>query len=144
MKYRRMEAKDYARQHMKGIWAAALTSFAADFSIDAAGFQRNIRHWADDLGVDGVFIAGKQGEFFAMTLEERKRTFELAVEAAAGRAQTVLSCSDQNMDVVIELARHAQNIGADYIVVHAPVLHFLHAQEETLYEYYRHISEQVD
>ena len=144
MKYRRMEAKDYARQHMKGIWAAALTPFAADFSIDAAGFQRNIRHWADDLGVDGVFIAGKQGEFFAMTLEERKRTFELAVEAAAGRAQTVLSCSDQNMDVVIELARHAQNIGADYIVVHAPVLHFLHAQDETLYEYYRHISEQVD
>ena len=42
------------------------------------------------------------------------------------------------MDVVIELARHAQAIGADYIVVHAPVLHFLHKQDETLYQYYKH------
>ena len=32
------------------------------------------------------------------------------------------------MDVVIELARHAEAIGADYIVVHAPVLHFLKAR----------------
>ncbi len=58
--------------------------------------------------------------------------------------RTIMSCSDQNMDVVIELARHAKAIGADYIVVHAPVLHFLHEQDETLYEYYRHISEQVE
>ena len=29
MKYRRRDAKDYARAHMKGIWAAALTPFAA-------------------------------------------------------------------------------------------------------------------
>ena len=38
-----------------------------------------------------------------------------------------MSCSDQNLDTVIELAKHAQAIGADYIVVHAPVLHFLPA-----------------
>jgi 4-hydroxy-tetrahydrodipicolinate synthase len=29
-------------------------------------------------------------------------------------------------------------------VVHAPVLHFLHAQDETLFQYYKHISEQID
>ncbi len=48
------------------------------------------------------------------------------------------------MDVVLDLARHAKAIGSDYIVVHAPVLHFLHKQDETLYEYYRYISEQVE
>ena len=48
------------------------------------------------------------------------------------------------MDMVIELAKHAQAIGAPYIVVHAPVLHFLHKQDETLYQYYKTISEQVD
>ena len=57
---------------------------------------------------------------------------------------TIMSCSDQNMDVVIELARHAEAIGADYIVVHAPVLHFLSNQDDTLYDYYRHIGEQVN
>src|SRR6266540_3302961 len=97
MQYRRSEAKDYAREHFKGIWAAALTPF----------------------------------------------TPKLAVEELGGH-RTILSCSDQNLDVVVDLARHAQAIGADYIVVHAPVLHFLHEQDETLYEYYRTISEQVE
>jgi 4-hydroxy-tetrahydrodipicolinate synthase len=80
-----------------------------------------------------------------MSVPERKRTFEIAVEAAKTHGfQTIMSCSDQNMDVVIDLAKHAEAIGADYIVVHAPVLHFLKSQDQTLYEYYRYVGEQVN
>jgi 4-hydroxy-tetrahydrodipicolinate synthase len=145
MKYRRHDAKDYARAHLRGIWAAAMTPFRPDtLAIDEAGFVGNMRHWTRDLGIDGLFISGKQGEFASMSLAERKRTFDLAVEATAGAAGTILSCSDQNIDTVIELARHAQAIGADYIVVHAPLLYFFEAQDRTLVEYYRHIAEQVE
>src|SRR5437870_1900651 len=144
MKYRRNDAKDYARAHMTGIWAASLMPFSPDLSIDEAGWRRNLRHWVDELGIDGVFVSGKQGEFFSMSVAERKRTFEIAVDEIGARAGTIMSCSDQNMDVVVELAKHAQAVGADTIVVHAPVLHFLHQQDETLYQYYKAISEQVD
>jgi 4-hydroxy-tetrahydrodipicolinate synthase len=143
MKHARNEAKAYARQHLTGIWAAAQTPFKPDLSIDEAGLRANLRHWVDDLGIDGVFVSGKQGEFASMSLAERKRTFEIAVDEIGG-ARTILSCSDQNMDVVIELAKHAQAIGSSFIVVHAPMLHFLSAQDETLMAYYRAISEQVD
>jgi 4-hydroxy-tetrahydrodipicolinate synthase len=143
MNYSRKDAKAYARTHLSGIWAAAQTPFKPDLSIDEAGLRRNLRHWVDDLGVDGVFVSGKQGEFFSMSLAERKRTFEIAVDEIGG-ARTILSCSDQNLNTVIELARHAQAIGSDFIVVHAPVLHFLTAQDETLMAYYRAVSEQVD
>ncbi len=143
MKYRRGDAKAYAREHFRGIWAAALTPFTPDLAIDEAGLRKNLRHWTDDLGIDGVFVSGKQGEFFSMSVAERKRTFEIAVDEIGG-SRTILSCSDQNLDVVIDLAKHAQTIGADYIVVHAPVLHFLHKQDETLHQYYRTISEQVE
>ena len=144
MKYTKKDAKAHSRATMKGIWAAALMPFTPRLAIDEEGFRRNIDHWIDDLKIDGFFIAGKQGEFFSMSLDERKRSFDLAVEACAGRAQTIMSCSDQNMDVVIELARHAQKCGADYIVVHAPILHFFKAQDETLINYYRTIAEKVD
>lgn len=144
MKYAKKDAKAYARSHMKGIWAAALMPFRPDLSIDEEGFRSNVAHWTGELGIDGLFIAGKQGEFFSMSLDERKRSFELAVEACEGRGATIMSCSDQNMDVVIELARHAQKIGADYIVVHAPVLHFFKAQEETVLNYYKTIASKVD
>src|SRR6266849_5148818 len=116
MNYRRRDAKDYARQHFKGIWAAALTPFAPNLAVDEAGLRRNLRHWIDDLGIDGVFVCGKQGEFFSMSVAERKRSFDIAVEELGGH-RTILSCSDQNLDTVIDLAKHAQAIGADKILV---------------------------
>ncbi len=144
MKYAKKDAKAYSRGTMKGIWAAALTPFTQDLAVDEDGVRRNYDHWIEDLAIDGFFVAGKQGEFFSMSIEERKRSFELAVEACAGRAQTIMSCSDQNMDVVIDLAKHAQKAGADYIVVHAPILHFFKEQDQTLLNYYRRIADQVD
>ena len=150
MMYRRKDAKAWARQHMRGIWAAAATPFTpGDLRLDEAGLRRNIRHWLDDLGIDGLFVAGKQGEFFSMSLEERKRSMEIAVEEARrggprGPAQTVLSASDQNIDTVVELARFAQEIGGDYIVVHAPMLHFHDAHDACCLEYYRYIASKVD
>jgi 4-hydroxy-tetrahydrodipicolinate synthase len=145
MSYSRDAAKAHAFEHLTGVWAAALQPFAADLSLDEEGFRRNIRHWTTELGIDGLFVAGKQGEFFSMSLAERKRAFEIAVEETrAAGAQTIMSCSDQNLDVVIDLARHAQAIGADYIVVHAPVLHFVVDREEILLDYYRRVSEAVD
>lgn len=148
MQYTRDDAKAHARQHMRGIWAAALQPFRpGDLALDEQGTRANIRHWVEDLGIDGVFVAGKQGEFFAMSLAERKRSFELAVEAVSGTgtgAGTIMSCSDQNLETVIELARHAEAVGADYIVVHAPVLHFVTDRDEIVYQYYKTLSEAVD
>lgn len=144
MKYSRSDAKSYAMANMKGIWAAALMPFTEDLRIDEDGFRENVRHWTQDLGIEGLFITGKQGEFFSMTLEERKRSFDLAVEATGDHGQTIMSCSDQNMDVVLDLAHHAQDHGADYIVVHAPALHFSTEQDETLLDYYKTVSDSVD
>jgi 4-hydroxy-tetrahydrodipicolinate synthase len=140
--YTRQTAKDHARTHMRGIWAAAMTPFRPDLSVDEAGFRRNLRHWFHDLGIDGVFVAGKQGEFYALSLGERKRLCDIAVEEArAAKRQVIYSASDQNLDTVIELARHAEAAGADYIVVHAPVLHFVHDQADTLRAYYARIAD---
>ena len=144
MIFRRNEAKEWARENMRGIWAAALTPFTpGTLAIDEAAVRRNFRHWIEDLGIDGFFVAGKQGEFFAMSLEERKRIFEITLEETQGKAGAIMSCSDQNMDTVIELAKHAEKLGATSIVVHAPLLHFTHRQDETLYQYYKTIAEEV-
>ena len=53
------------------------------------------------------------------------------VARASGR-RTIMSVSDQNMDTVIDLAKHAEAVGADYLVVHAPVLHFVHDRDALL------------
>ncbi|AXI44779.1 dihydrodipicolinate synthase family protein [Sulfitobacter sp. SK012] len=144
MKYTKHNAKDYARENMTGIWAAALNPFNDDLSLDEVGLRSNIRHWIDDLKIQGLFVAGKQGEFFSMSLEERKRNFEIAVDECAGKVGVIVSVSDQNMDTALELAHHAQNCGADYIVLHAPVLSFVHDRGEVLYQYYKTFCDQLD
>jgi 4-hydroxy-tetrahydrodipicolinate synthase len=143
---RAAEAKDYAREKLTGIWCAALMPFRPeDHAVDEAGFRANLDHWFGALGIDGVFVSGKQGEFFSMSVPERKRSFEVAVDVAKRHgARTVMSASDQNMDTVIELAKHAEAVGADFVVVHAPVLHFIHDRDAILLEYYRHIASQVN
>ena len=144
MKYSKHEAKDYAREDMRGIWAAALNPFSADLTLDEAGFRSNIRHWIDDLEIKGLFVAGKQGEYWSMSLEERKRNMVVAVQECAGKAGTIMSISDQNMDIALELGRHAQACGADYVVVHAPVLSFCHDRSELLYQYYKRFCDELD
>ena len=144
MKYAKHDAKAYAREHMTGIWAAALNAFGDDLSLDEKGLRSNIRHWIDDLGIQGLFIAGKQGEFWAMSLEERMRNMTIAVEECAGGAGTIMSISDQNMDTALELGRHAQAIGADYVVVHAPMLSFCQERGELLYRYYKRFCDELD
>jgi 4-hydroxy-tetrahydrodipicolinate synthase len=145
LKYTKASAKAHARQHFKGIWAATHTPFLPDLSLDETGYRRNLDHWVHTLKLAGLFVSGKQGEFFSLSVAERKRSFELAVEQTRGTAcGVVTSCSDTNLDVVLDLARHSQKIGADYIVVHSPVLHFGADTDETIYEYYRHLSAQLD
>jgi 4-hydroxy-tetrahydrodipicolinate synthase len=129
---------------MRGIWAAALNPFNDDLSLNEVGLRTNIRHWIDDLEIQGLFIAGKQAEFFSMSLDERKRNFEIAVEECDGKAGVIVSVSDQNFDAVKELARHAQDCGADYIVVHAPILSFVHDRGEILYQYYKALCDILD
>lgn len=144
MNYSKLNAKAYAREHFRGVWAATLTPFDAKLRLDEDGMRANLDHWINQLKLGGLFVCGKQGEFFSMSLAERKRSFELAVAAAKGRCGIVTSCSDTNLDVVLELARHSQTVGADYIVVHSPVLHFGADTDDTIYEYYRHLSEELD
>lgn len=152
MKYKKSEAKEYAREHMVGVWAASLTPFDTSLKLDEKAYRDNLNHWINQLNLGGLFIAGKQAEFFSMSLAERKRLMELSVEVAndagnrngKGHCGIVTSCSDTNLDVVLDLAKHSQDIGADYVIVHSPVLHFGADTDETIYEYYRYLSEKID
>ena len=140
MTYRKSDAKAYAREVMKGLWGASLTPFTPDLRLDEAGFRANLRHWIRELGNGGVFVSGKQGEFFSLSLAERKRTFEIAVEEAGGRCGTIMSCSDANLDTTLDLIHHAEAVGADFVIVQNPILYFGAHTDATVYEYFRYLA----
>jgi 4-hydroxy-tetrahydrodipicolinate synthase len=152
LNYTKAQAKAYSREHFRGVWAATLTPFDRELRMDESALRDNLRHWISTLQLGGLFVGGKQAEFFSMSIAERKRLFAIAVEEAkaagtrngVGACGIITSCSDTNLDVVLDLARYSQEIGADYIVVHSPVFHFGADTDDQIYEYYRYLSEQLD
>src|SRR2546430_11570173 len=71
MRYDKRESKQYAHQHLRGIWAAVPTTFKENLDLDLEAFGHNVEHWVEKLQIDGLFVGGKQGEFFSMSIEER-------------------------------------------------------------------------
>lgn len=112
-----------ARQPMtavpRGLIHVPVTPFTPDNEIDLATFERVcdflLRHNAAALCVNLHL-----GESLNLTLDERKRLAECAVEVAAGRVPVIVHVSTPGTDQAIELARHAEESGADCVIAIAP------------------------
>jgi dihydrodipicolinate synthase/N-acetylneuraminate lyase len=71
-------------------------------------------------GVHGLVVGGSTGEFTTLTMQERKRLTELAVESAAGRAPVIAGVGALALPDALELAAHAATKGAAALLVVPP------------------------
>lgn len=142
MRYRRSEAKAYAREHMKGLWAAIPYPFTPDDELDEAGLRRNLRTMADDLKIDGVFCGGLVGEVWALTKEERKRGLEIVVDECRDAMQVIAHTGASSVKEAVELTLHAQAIGADYAIMINP--YPVTRTDEMAYRFFEYVDARVD
>lgn len=105
---------------LRGILAAVTTPFTSDAAdIDEA----TLRSQVDRLvaaGVHGLVPTGTTGEFTTLTPEEYRRVIELYVQGAAGRVPVVAGIGALSTQGAIDLAQHAENVGADAIMLVPP------------------------
>jgi 4-hydroxy-tetrahydrodipicolinate synthase len=117
MRYSAGEARDWVRASLSGYLTILYTPFDDDGALDEAGLRHNVRETLARPGVGGLSVHSLHQEFWALTLAERKRVTEIVLDEVAGRAPVVIGCSDPAAATVIELARHAQEAGADLVMV---------------------------
>ncbi|MBI3128905.1 MAG: dihydrodipicolinate synthase family protein [Candidatus Tectomicrobia bacterium] len=142
MKYRKSEAKEYAREALRGIWDSVGTPFTPEGKLDEAGIRRNMNHLIENLQVDGNYTSGNVAEFWSLSTAERKRAHEAYIEAAAGRIPMMAGVHDQSADTAVELARHAQDVGYDLVIILTP---FIAARNDAaVLEYMTYVSQRVD
>ena len=124
----------------RGIFAPMCTPFI-DGELD---LTRARRHASDlvDQGSHGILVAGSGGEFIAMSIEERKRLAEEVVEELGGRAPVNVCVATYNTGEAVELARHAEAIGADAMLVIAP--YFMRPHREAVRRHFSAIREATD
>jgi 4-hydroxy-tetrahydrodipicolinate synthase len=143
MRYRKSEAKEYAKKNMKGIWVASLTPFTPDYKIDEDGLKHNIRHCVD-IQIDGMFVNGLMGEGFHQTMAERKRVFKMAVEESKGKMAIMPYTSDPVLENVVDMTRYAEEIGADYAIIINPKFYFGALNDEGVFQYFKYVAERVN
>jgi 4-hydroxy-tetrahydrodipicolinate synthase len=142
MNYSKAEAKAAARAQFRGVWAAMTTPFTPDLELDEPGFRRNMRHVARTLKVEGVFVCGTMGEFWALTHDERKRVVEIAVdEAHAAGCKVLAHTAHHSAHETIELTRHAEKAGADFAILMNP--YYPPMSEEAVYEWFELVASRV-
>jgi 2-dehydro-3-deoxy-D-pentonate aldolase len=95
-----------------------------------------------DSGVNGLFFLGTGGEFSQMTVEERKTVAEFAVRYVNGRVPVLIGTGSTSTREAIHLSQHAQQVGADAVVIINP--YYWELTEENLFAHYSDIARSVD
>jgi 4-hydroxy-tetrahydrodipicolinate synthase len=143
-KYRKNEAKEWARENIKGVWIATNTPFTPDFQVDWEGCRRNIRYFANDLQIKGNFHAGMVGETFHQTIAERKKHLEIAVEESRGKMITLSAPHCETPLVTLELAKYAEDIGAEMTGPMNPRFYQGTMTEEGVFQYFKWLSDNLN
>lgn len=102
-----------------GIYTAIVTPFDSTGAFDEQTF-RNLIDFQVDAGVAGLLAIGGSGEYVSLTLEERKKVLEVAIDHAAGRVAIIAGALSASTSEVREIARFAEHAGADAVLVLPP------------------------
>lgn len=125
---------------LKGIVPALVTPFRQDERIDYQGWQDLIELQISS-GVHGLFVIGGQGEFFALTEEEREVAARFCAQTVAGRVPVYANVGAVTTQQTIRLAQMAEAEGVDYLVVITP--YYLRPSPEELLEHYTEVCHSV-
>lgn len=126
---------------IRGIIPAVITPMTEDQEPDEKALEAHIEYLIAG-GVHGIFTIGTAGEFWALTVEEKRRIFEWTVAFTKGRVPVYVgSCANTTREAV-QLSQMAQEAGVDALSVLTPC--FITPDESQMYAHYKAIAESVD
>ncbi len=123
---------------LQGIVTALVTPFSSTGQIEEESLREIIRFQLKS-GIHGFFGLGTTGMGPAMSLEQRKRVAQVLVEETDGRVPVIVQVGASDPRTSLELAAHAQRIGADAIASLTPF--YYHPDEAAIIDYYEKLSQ---
>lgn len=97
---------------VQGLVTALITPFDHKGRVDVEAVKRLVKFQLSK-GTEGFFPCGSTGLGPLLRVEERKSMAEAVVSAAKGRVPVVVQVGAADTNTTVELAKHAEKIGAD-------------------------------
>jgi 4-hydroxy-tetrahydrodipicolinate synthase len=122
-----------------GTFVAIVTPFDAKEELNVAALKRQVQRQAA-VG-NGVFCAGTNGEFYALSFEEKIKVAEVSVEAAAGKVPVLAHIGEISTHQTIALGRVIEKL--DVLAVSAITPSFIACSQAEIIAHYRRIADAI-
>jgi len=137
--YARDEARDWAREHLRGVINVIIPSFSRDLrTLNEAGIRHDVRKQLE-YGFDGALLVSE----VAITPGEYRRFCEIAADESAGRQLFVHHSSWSTLEDAIAQLDAAEQTGAELVLLSYPPS-FYPTSEQDVYDYTRAICDATD
>lgn len=123
----------------KGSITALVTPFK-DGAFDEDAF-RNLVDWQIESGSHGFVPVGTTGEGPTLSHAEHRRVVEVCIAETKRRAVVIAGAGSNSTAEALELARHAEKVGADGVLVVTP--YYNKPSQEGLYRHFKTINDAV-
>lgn len=121
----------------KGVIPAFYACYDKEGNISPERVQALTRYFIEK-GVKGVYVNGSSGECIYQSVEDKKIILENVMKAAEGKLTVIAHVACNNTKDSMELARHAESLGADAIAAIPPI--YFHLPEHAIAQYWNDIS----
>jgi 4-hydroxy-tetrahydrodipicolinate synthase len=117
MEFTKLEAKQWAKKHYKGLDGNISPSFTPDLKeLDEEGIRHDMRHHISK----GMFSFLCEIEGCSLTFEERKRFLEIACDEARGKILVPMFTGIDTIEQDIELLKHFEKVGGTHTLLGWP------------------------
>jgi len=121
-----------------GIMAATVTPMRRDESINLQELENHINRIIAG-GIHGIFCLGTNGEFYAMSPEERRQVTEATVSIVGRRVPVLAGAGAVSTRETINLVRTSEDLGVDAVSVITP--YFVPLTQKEMLRHYRAVAE---
>src|SRR5881397_2442388 len=128
-----------AKTKFWGSFTALVTPFK-NGSLDEKAF-RQLVDWQIAEGTHGLVPVGTTGESPTLSHEEHRRVVEICVGQAKGRVPVIAGAGSNNTQEAVELAKHAEEAGADGVLVVSP--YYNKPNQEGLYQHFKAVNDAI-
>ena len=126
------------KQAPSGVIPAMVTPMTKDEEVNEKALRRLTNHLIDG-GVHGVFAVGSQGEFWALSADEKRRVWEAVVDETRGRVPVYGGSVGVTTRETIGLTRLAEKSGVDAVSILTP--YFISPTDDQLFDHYKAVAE---
>jgi 4-hydroxy-tetrahydrodipicolinate synthase len=129
-RYHTDEARDWAREHFRGVHNVIIPSYTSDLSdINEQAIRHDVRRNIE-FGFAGALLVSET----SITVEEYTRFVEIAADEAKGRMMLIHHAAFNTLQQNIDAANRAAAAGADLVLLGYPPS-FYPRSERDVYEY---------